>query len=278
MTRKLSKEEIKDKLDGEELDLSLCNLAKVPVREMASLPRATVVDLSCNNLTTLPDTFCALRHLVRLDLSKNALTELPKEFGNLTQLKRLDLYSNKLSDLPLSCVNLVSLRWLDLKNNPLQTLWPDVIGNCLREEECKECARNVLKHLKTLAENEEQANLRRLYFEREQKALEEEKEQRVRELRKILKQQEKKLKREAYEAMERQKKTMAEESDKVLKAQEEFMETRPPKPEVQAHEEDGGLFGLLLLFSLLTLGIAIVLVFVCHHDATCHELISSLSS
>ena len=80
---------------------------------------------------------------MRLDLSKNALTELPKEFGNLTQLKRLDLYSNKLSDLPLSCVNLVSLRWLDLKNNPLQTLWPDVIGNCLREEECKECARNV---------------------------------------------------------------------------------------------------------------------------------------
>lgn len=34
MTRKLSKEEIKDKLDGEELDLSLCNLAKVPIREM----------------------------------------------------------------------------------------------------------------------------------------------------------------------------------------------------------------------------------------------------
>ena len=37
MTRKLSKEEIKDKLDGEELDLSLCNLAKVPIREMVSI-------------------------------------------------------------------------------------------------------------------------------------------------------------------------------------------------------------------------------------------------
>lgn len=36
MTRKLSKEEIKDKFDGEELDLSLCNLTKVPVREMVS--------------------------------------------------------------------------------------------------------------------------------------------------------------------------------------------------------------------------------------------------
>lgn len=37
MTRKLSKEEIKDKFDGEELDLSLCNLAKVPVRELVSV-------------------------------------------------------------------------------------------------------------------------------------------------------------------------------------------------------------------------------------------------
>ena len=37
MTSKLSKEEIKDKFDGEELDLSLCNLAKVPVREMVGI-------------------------------------------------------------------------------------------------------------------------------------------------------------------------------------------------------------------------------------------------
>lgn len=37
MTRKLSKEEIKDKFDGDELDLSLCNLAKVPVREMVGI-------------------------------------------------------------------------------------------------------------------------------------------------------------------------------------------------------------------------------------------------
>ena len=91
----------------------------------------------------LQDAFCTLRHLVRLDLSKNALTELPKEFGNLTQLKRLDLYSNQLSDIPLSCVNLRELRWLDLKNNPLQALWPDVIGNCLSDEECRQCAVNV---------------------------------------------------------------------------------------------------------------------------------------
>ena len=93
------------------------------------------------------DAFCTLRHLVRLDLSKNALTELPTEFGNLNQLKRLDLYSNQLSSLPLSCVDLEQLRWLDLKSNPIQTLWPDVIGNCLSEDECRQCAINVSIHV-----------------------------------------------------------------------------------------------------------------------------------
>ena len=36
MTRKISKEELRDKIDGNELDLSLCNLVKVPVRELVS--------------------------------------------------------------------------------------------------------------------------------------------------------------------------------------------------------------------------------------------------
>lgn len=34
MTSKLTKEELKKKIEGNELDLSICNLAKVPVREM----------------------------------------------------------------------------------------------------------------------------------------------------------------------------------------------------------------------------------------------------
>ena len=43
-------------------------------------------------------------------------------------------------------------------------------------------------------------------------------------------------------------------------------------------EEDGGLMGLLLICTLLTLGVAMAIVIFCHHDATCHELLSSLSS
>lgn len=276
MTRNLSKEEIKNKLDGEELDLSLCSLTKVPVKEIAALPKARVVDLSCNSLTTLTETFCSLRQLVRLDLSKNALKELPQEFGNLNQLKELDLYCNQLSGLPLSCVNLENLIWLDLKSNPVQKLWPDVIGNCLSKAECKQCAKNVLRHLKILAINEEQA---KLAFEKEQKALEEEKEQHARELRKRQKQQEKQLKREAYEATKRHKKEVEEERSKILQAKDEYVEPGPPEPYIQAQEEDRSHFGFLLfLSSLITIGIAVALVFFCHKDATCQDLIYSFLS
>lgn len=34
--QRFTKEELRDKLDGNELDLSLCNLSKVPVREIVS--------------------------------------------------------------------------------------------------------------------------------------------------------------------------------------------------------------------------------------------------
>ena len=89
------------------------------------------------------DSFCTLKHLVRLDLSKNGLTELPAAFGQLEQLQRLDLFSNQLSSLPTSCVHLRELKWLDLKGNPIQTLLPDIVGDCLKPDECRRCARNV---------------------------------------------------------------------------------------------------------------------------------------
>ena len=98
-------------------------------------------------LCSLQDSFCSLKHLVRLDLSKNGLTELPKDFGQLEQLQRLDLYSNQLSSLPTSCADLCDLRWLDLKGNPIQTLLPNVVGDCLKPEECKTCARNVSRYM-----------------------------------------------------------------------------------------------------------------------------------
>lgn len=46
--------------------------------------------------------FCSLTHLIRVDLSKNQLTSLPDDLGNLSNLQHLDLYNNKLTSLPVS--------------------------------------------------------------------------------------------------------------------------------------------------------------------------------
>jgi hypothetical protein len=61
---KFSKEDLKDKLDGNELDLSLCNLSKVPVREIVSaflLVRILFIGMApCNNETNndVPGSLC----------------------------------------------------------------------------------------------------------------------------------------------------------------------------------------------------------------------------
>lgn len=55
--------------------------------------------------------FCTLTHLVKVDLSKNQLVSLPEEIGQLCSLQHLDLYNNKLTMLPLSLCQLrVSVR------------------------------------------------------------------------------------------------------------------------------------------------------------------------
>ncbi|ROI81894.1 Leucine-rich repeat-containing protein 59 [Anabarilius grahami] len=166
-------ENIKDKIDGNELDLSLSNLTEVPVKELAALPKATFLDLSCNNLTTLTPEFCSLTHLIKIDLSKNQLICLPEEIGQLINLQHLDLYNNKLKQLPIGFSQLKSLKWLDLKDNPLESTLAKAAGDCLDEKQCKQCASRVLQHMKVLQEEAEKERERRLLKERGKKTVSE---------------------------------------------------------------------------------------------------------
>jgi len=277
MTRKLSREELKDKLDGNELDLSLCNLTKVPVRDLAFMQQATILDLSCNNLTSLPDSFGSLTHLMQLDLSKNSLTDLPESFGQLTNLKRLDLYSNRLTELPLSFVQLSDLRWLDLKNNPIQALLPNVVGNCLNALECKTCARNVLRHLQIESEEREKEKEHKLVAERARKKQHDAAEEKQRELRKRLKQLEKQQRREAYETLNRQKRMMQEEMDRDLQAQKEFMETVPMVEKPPETDDLSSILGLVIIMTLITIAVTVGIVVFCYNDAACRELWATMT-
>ncbi|XP_076042635.1 uncharacterized protein LOC143026325 [Oratosquilla oratoria] len=168
----MTKNDLRDKLDGDELDLALLNLSEVPVKEIAALPRAVKIDLSNNQLSSLPLSFAKqLSHITRLELGSNKLTELPSNFGNLKNLRHLDLYNNKLEDLPVSLCQLTNLRWLDVKNNPLNPKLKSVLGDCLNQKECEIAAKNLIVHLKKVESELEREKQKKLKEERDREAM-----------------------------------------------------------------------------------------------------------
>ena len=145
-----SRNNLKDKLEDGELDLSMMQLVDVPVREIEQLgSKVTSINLSHNLLTSLPATLPLLTHLTKLDLSKNQLTELPENFGQLRSLKSLDLYANKIEKLPVTFAQLKSLKWLDLKDNPLCPALRQAAGDCITPNDCAMCAKRVVSLLQS---------------------------------------------------------------------------------------------------------------------------------
>jgi len=163
---------LKDKVEGNELDLSLNQLTDVPVKELVAASKATHLDLSCNHIQSLPNDFATLTHLVKIDLSRNKLTELPHNFGNLINLQFLDLDRNELRNLPISFCRLRNLRWLDLKDNPLETRLKAVAGDCLDEKQCQACAKKVVAYMQSIDSNLEREKQKKLKEDREKEAIE----------------------------------------------------------------------------------------------------------
>lgn len=163
---------LRDKVEGNELDLSLNVLTEIPVKELAAAPKATHLDISCNQIQTIPNDFATLTHLVKIDLSKNKLSELPTNFGNLVNLQYLDLYGNQITTLPVSFCKLKHLRWLDLKNNPLEPRLKNVAGDCLNQKECQECAKKVVAYMQLIESELERERQKKLKIAREKEAVE----------------------------------------------------------------------------------------------------------
>ena len=78
-----------------------------------------VLNLSYNQLTSLPDSISRLTNLRWLYLSYNQLTSLPESIGRLTNLRWLHLSDNQLTSLPDWIGRLTNLEDLDLSNNQL---------------------------------------------------------------------------------------------------------------------------------------------------------------
>lgn len=44
---------VKERVDDDTIDLSLSDISEIPIKEIASFRRATILDLSSNNITSL---------------------------------------------------------------------------------------------------------------------------------------------------------------------------------------------------------------------------------
>ncbi|KAK7865445.1 hypothetical protein R5R35_002323 [Gryllus longicercus] len=99
------------------LNMNNVGLADLPEDIGSLLAKLEVLDISCNQLMSLPDSFCKLVALTSFQVSNNELRTLPSEFGLLTTLQEVRLDSNKLQFLPESFKKMRKLRVLDLYDN-----------------------------------------------------------------------------------------------------------------------------------------------------------------
>jgi Leucine-rich repeat (LRR) protein len=128
------------------LILSLCACSRTRDEKLATVKE---LNLSKQNLTTLPpnlgdyigletlyadenqlakivDEVGELEKLTELDLSLNKLNSLPDALANAKNLEKLDLSKNQLTTLPPVVLKLAKLQRLDLRNNQLSTLPPEI--------------------------------------------------------------------------------------------------------------------------------------------------------
>ncbi|ETV96612.1 hypothetical protein, variant 1 [Aphanomyces invadans] len=109
------------------------------------------LDLSYNDLVTVPQDVEHLQALTWLKLKQNQLTDVPPQLGSLTSLVNLDLSNNKLTQAPAFLGLLVQLRELSLSANGLRSL-PDDFQH-LGQLEILSIHENELTHLPRSIEN-----------------------------------------------------------------------------------------------------------------------------
>lgn len=102
------------------------NCIKVIPDILANLQMLTYLNISRNQLSSLPACICGLPLKV-LIASNNKLGFLPEEIGQLQQLMELDISCNEITSLPQQVGLLKSLRELNVRRNYLKILPQEIV-------------------------------------------------------------------------------------------------------------------------------------------------------
>ena len=131
-----------------------CGLSEVPAELFDLSETLEVLDLSGNQLSSLPPEFASLRHLRILFLSDNEFVEFPEVLGQCVSLDIVGFKANRIENIAEHALP-VGLRWLILTNNRISKL-PKSIGRCSKLQKVM-LAGNQLRELP-----QEMASCRRL--------------------------------------------------------------------------------------------------------------------
>eukprot|EP01098_Paradermamoeba_levis_P004984 TRINITY_DN2117_c0_g1_i4.p1 TRINITY_DN2117_c0_g1~~TRINITY_DN2117_c0_g1_i4.p1 ORF type:complete len:1636 (+),score=493.61 TRINITY_DN2117_c0_g1_i4:118-5025(+) len=114
----LRKEYFTDRLSV--LDLSENELTRLP--DLTAIKNLKSLSFSKNKITVLPSTIGQLSKLEVLVFNENLIANLPPELGLLANLRVLEARSNKLTAIPEEMANMGSMQEIDLRKNKIKRL------------------------------------------------------------------------------------------------------------------------------------------------------------
>ncbi|KAJ2461079.1 hypothetical protein GGF42_000428 [Coemansia sp. RSA 2424] len=110
--------------DATVLNLSANVLTQLPLGFGRAFSSLHTLDISGNQISALPEEISHLHSLRELYASRNALVTLPITIGSLRNLEILDISENHIDLLDVSISRLENLRMLNISDNRLTTLPP----------------------------------------------------------------------------------------------------------------------------------------------------------
>lgn len=106
------------------------NLCEFPLEILSLADSLEILDLSNNQLTSIPDEIKQLKKLKILFASNNQFEILPTSLGQCENLEMIGFKTNQIKQVPAESLP-AKLRWLILTENQITRL-PDKLGECTR--------------------------------------------------------------------------------------------------------------------------------------------------